>query len=104
MDKQPLQLFHSARRKGNYSQQLEGYIYHRSLKKGKQGLDPLDPFASIDPLSDESEPIDFAVQSNEEVDHSFASAYQHDDEDGDGEWLDENEEPIQNIFELVNDM
>ena len=40
------QLFHSARRKGNYSQQLEGCIYHRSLlKKGKQGLDPLHPFA-----------------------------------------------------------
>ena len=32
-----------------------------ALKKGKQGLDPLDPFASIDPLSDASEPIDFAV-------------------------------------------
>ena len=31
------------------------------LKKDKQGLDPLDPFLSIDPLSDESEPIDFAV-------------------------------------------
>ena len=75
-----------------------------ALKKGKQGLDPLDPFASIDPLSDESEPIDFAVQSNEEVDHFFASAYQHDDEDDDDEWLDENEEPIQNIFELINDM
>ena len=75
-----------------------------ALKKGKQGLDPLDPFASIDPLSDESEPIDFAVQSNEEVDHFFPSAYQHDDEDDDDEWLDENGEPIQNIFELINDM
>ena len=72
-----------------------------ALKKGKQGLVPLDRFASIDPLSDESEPIDFAVQTNEEVDHFFASAYQHDDED---EWLDEIEEPIQNIFELINDM
>ena len=55
-----------------------------ALKKGKQGLDPLDPFASIDPVSDESEPIDFAVQSNEEVDHFFASADQHHDEDDDG--------------------
>ena len=53
---------------------------------------------------DESEPIDFAVQSNEKVDHFFASAYQHDDEDDDDEWLDENEEPAQNIFELINDM
>ena len=75
-----------------------------AFKKGKQGLDHLDPFASIDLLSDESEPIDFAVQSNKEVDHFFALAYQHDDEDDDDKWLDKNEEPIQNIFELINDM
>ena len=56
-----------------------------ALKKDKQGLNPLDPFASIYPLSDESEPIDFASQSNEEVDRFFASAYQHDDEDDDDE-------------------
>ena len=68
------------------------------LKEGKQGLDLLYSFASIDPLSDESESIDFAVQSNEEVDHFFASAYQHEDDD------DENEEPIQKIFELIKDM
>ena len=75
-----------------------------AFKKGKQGLDHLDPFASINPLSDESEPIYFAVQSIKEVDHIFASAYQHDDEDDDDKWLDENEEPNQNIFELINDM
>ena len=63
-------------------------------------MHPLHPF----PLSDESEPIDFAVQRNNEVDHFFASAYQHDDEDDDDEWLDEIEEPIQNIFELINYM
>ena len=80
------------------------HISQTPQKKGKQGLGPLDPFASIDPLSDESETINFAVQSNEEVDHFFASAYQHDDEDNDDECLDENEEPIQNIFELINDM
>ena len=33
LDKQPLQLFHSIRRKENYSQRLEGCIYHRSLTK-----------------------------------------------------------------------
>ena len=104
MDKRPLQLSHSVQRKGNYSQRLEGCIYHRSHKKSKQGVDPFNPFASIDPLSDESEPIDFAAQSNKEVNHFFASAYQHDDEDDDDEWLDEIEEPIQNIFELINYM
>ena len=57
----------------------------KALKKGKQGQDPLDPFASINPLSDESQRIDFAVQSNEEVDHFFASTYQQDDEDDDDE-------------------
>ena len=55
-----------------------------------------------DELTDELEPIDFVVESNEEVDHFFASTYQPDDEDD--EWLDENEEPIQNIFEIINDM
>ena len=62
-----------------------------AFKKGKQGLDHLDLSASIDPLCDKSEPIDFAVQSNKEVDHFFASAY---DEDDDDKWFDEND----NIF------
>lgn len=38
----------------------EAVYITKALKKG-QGIDPLAPFASIYPLSDESETIDFVV-------------------------------------------
>ena len=74
------------------------------MEKGERGLEPLDPFASIDPLDEISNPIDFVVETNVKVDHFFASSSQSElNEDGD-EWLDGDEEPVRNIFDLIDDM
>ena len=78
-----------------------------ALIKGTKGLDPLNPFASIDPLSEEVNPIAFAVTPKTEVYSFFVSKKDHDDdsEEGDDEtWVNENEEPINNIFDLMDDM
>ena len=77
------------------------------LIKGKKELDPLDPFASIDPLSEEVDSIDFAVTLNTEVYYFFVSKNYYDDddlEDDDDTWVGKNEEPINNIFDLMDDM
>jgi len=76
-----------------------------ALEKGKRGLEPLDPFALIDPLDEVSDPIDFVVESNVEVDQFFASSIQSDQHDeDDDEWLDGDEEPMRNIFEIIDDL
>ena len=67
----------------------------------------MNPFASIDPLSEKVNSIAFAVILNTEVDSVFVSKNDHDDdsEDGDDEtWVNENEERINNIFDLMDDM
>ena len=67
----------------------------------------MNPFASIDPLSEKVNSIVFAVILNTEVDSVFVSKNDHDDdsEDGDDEtWVNENEERINNIFDLMDDM
>ena len=78
-----------------------------ALIKGTKGLDPLNPFTSIDPLSEEVNPIAFAVTPKTEVYSFFVSKIDHDDESEEGDdetWVNENEEPINNIFDLMDDM
>ena len=79
-----------------------------ALIKGTKGLDPLNPLALIDPLSEEVDSINFAVVLNTEVDSFFVSKNDDDDDseddDDDDTWVDENEEPINNIFDLMDDI
>ena len=49
----------------------------------KKGLDPSNPFASIDLLSEEVDSTDFAVALNTEVDSFFVSKNNDDDDDDD---------------------
>ena len=75
--------------------------------KGKETRSPKDPFASIDPLSEEVDSVDFAVTLNIEVDSFLVSKIDDDDvskDYDDDTWVDENEEPINNIFNLMDDM
>ena len=51
--------------------------------------------------------VGFAVTLNTEVDSFFVSKNDDDDDsedDDDDIWVDENEEPINNIFDLIDDM
>lgn len=68
----------------------------------------MNPFESIDPLSEEVNSIAFAVTLNTEVNSFFVSKNDHDDdsEEGDDEpWVNENEEPEnEELFDLMDDM
>ena len=68
----------------------------------------MDPFVSIDPLSEEVDSIDFAVTRITEVYSFFVSKNDdddwEDDDDDDDIWVSENEEPINNIFDLMDGM
>ena len=67
----------------------------------------MNPLALIDPLSEEVDSINFAVTLNTEVDSFFVSKNDDDDDsedDDDDAWVDENEEPINNIFDLMDDI
>ena len=68
----------------------------------------MNPFESIDPLSEEVNSIAFAVTLNTEVNSFFVSKNDHDDdsEEGDDEpRVNENEEPEnEELFDLMDDM
>lgn len=77
-----------------------------AISSGTSGLEPLDPFSSVDPLSDESESREVVIPANDDVDPFFVSPkYIEDDADGDGEWvaLDDGER-LNNIFDILDDM
>ena len=90
----------------NYLASSEGREIAFNCWKTK-GLDPLDLSASIDALSEEVDSIDFAVTLNTKADSFLVSKYDDDDDsedDDDNTWVDKNEEPINNIFDIMNDM
>ena len=67
----------------------------------------MNPFESIDPLSEEVNSIAFAVTLNTEVNSFFVSKNDHDDdsEEGDDEtWVNENEEPIMKNPKMKNSL
>ena len=65
MDNRPLQLYlTSSEGREITSNGWKAAFIEEALIKGTKGLDPLDPFALIDPLSEEVDSINFAVTLN----------------------------------------
>ena len=78
-----------------------------ALIKGTKELDPLNAFALMDVLSEEVDSINFAVTLNTQVDSFFVSKNDDDDDledDDDDTWVGENEEPINNTFDVMDEM
>ena len=86
----------------NYFTQSEGREITSNGEQKNKGTRHFDSLASIDPLSEEVDSIDFAVTLNTEIDSSFVP--KNHDKDDDDTWVNENEEPINNIFDLMDDM
>ena len=76
-----------------------------AIIKGTSGLEPLDPFAMIDPLDESSTP-ELCEQSLRTTDpnENFISPRQDEDSEDDYEEMNDSDgEPVRNIFEILND-
>ena len=75
-----------------------------ALSKGTNGLEPLDPFASIDPLSEDSESMEIVVRLDDDVDPFFVSRNSEDDSESDVDCVDDDGEHVRNTFDVIDDM
>lgn len=84
---------------------MQSSISWRCLDKRNKGTRSLGFFCISDPLSKEGEPIDFAVTLNTKVDSFLVSRNVNDDDSEDDDtWINENEEPTKNTFDLMDDL
>ena len=72
-----------------------------AILKGKKGLEPLDQFFTVNPLLNNDDQINEAVQSNQDNAGFFARRFK-DESDDDDDWEFEGEE-VNNIFDIIND-
>ena len=74
-----------------------------AILKGKKGLEPLNPFFTVDPLLNNDDQINEEVQSNQDNAGFFARRFEDesDDNDDDDDWEFEGEE-VNNIFDIIN--
>ena len=74
-----------------------------AILKGKKGLEPLDPFFTVDPLLNNDDQINEEVQSNQDNTSFFARPFEDESDDyDDDDWEFEGEE-VNNIFDIIND-
>ena len=84
---------------------MQSSISWRCLDKRNKGTRSLGFSCISDPLSKEGEPIDFAVTLNTKVDSFLVSRNVNDDDSEDDDtWINENEEPTKNTFDLMDDL
>ena len=77
-----------------------------AVTNGTEGLEPLDPFASIDPLDVPSTVDEMFKQTQPNIGDGEHSNFISSSSDSDDEWVEMNafdDEPIRNIFEVFND-
>ena len=74
-----------------------------ALSKGLSGLEPLDPFHSIDPLIQQSEIADNEVQNVSSEQLNYFVDERHDDKSDDDWEVEDTGETVRNIFEIFED-
>ena len=73
-----------------------------AILKGKKGLEPPDPFFTVDPLLNDDDQINEKVQSNQDNAGFFAMRFEDEGDNDDDDWEFEGEE-VNNIFDIIND-
>ena len=74
-----------------------------AILKDKKGLEPLDPFFTVDPLLSNVDQINEEIQSNQDNAGFFARRFEDEkDDDDDDNWEFEGEQ-LNKIYEIIND-
>ena len=70
--------------------------------KGKKGLEPLDPFFTVDPLLNNDDQINEEFEWNQGNACFFVRRFEDESDNDDDDWEFEGEE-VNNIFDIIND-